>query len=253
MTDTSTRATSRVVAITGAASGIGLAAAQRFAAAGDTVVMLDIDADRLPKEAATLGTSWYVLDVRSGESVNATFARIASEVGPIDVLVNNAGIGVAADLLSSSWEDWQRTFDVNVHSMFHTCRAALPSMLERGAGIIVNTASVAGLVGIRDRSAYCTSKSAVIGFTRALTADYAHRGIRANAVCPGTVATEWIGKILATAEDPAAKRLSMEQRQLDGQMGSPQEVAAAIFFLASPDGRFANGSAMVIDGGWTAM
>lgn len=253
MTDTNTAATSRVVAITGAASGIGLAAAQRFAAAGDTVVMLDVDAHRLPKEAATLGAASYVLDVRSGESVNATFARIASEVGPIDVLVNNAGIGVAADLLSSSWEDWQRTFDVNVHSMFHTCRAALPSMLERGAGIIVNTASVAGLVGIRDRSAYCTSKSAVIGFTRALTADYAHRGIRANAVCPGTVATEWIGKILATAEDPAAKRLSMEQRQLDGQMGSPQEVAAAIFFLASPDGRFANGSAMVIDGGWTAM
>ena len=253
MTDTNTAATSRVVAITGAASGIGLAAAQRFAAAGDTVVMLDVDAARLPKEAATLGAASYVLDVRSGESVNATFAAIASEVGPIDVLVNNAGIGVAADLLSSSWEDWQRTFDVNVHSMFHTCRAALPSMLERGAGIIVNTASVAGLVGIRDRSAYCTSKSAVIGFTRALTADYAHRGIRANAVCPGTVATEWIGKILATAEDPAAKRLSMEQRQLDGQMGSPQEVAAAIFFLASPDGRFANGSAMVIDGGWTAM
>ncbi len=253
MTDTNTTAKSRVVAITGAASGIGLAAAQRFAAAGDTVVMLDIDANRLPEEAATLGAASYVLDVRSGESVNATFAAIASEVGPIDVLVNNAGIGVAADLLSSSWEDWQRTFDVNVHSMFHTCRAALPSMLERGAGIIVNTASVAGLVGIRDRSAYCTSKSAVIGFTRALTADYAHRGIRANAVCPGTVATEWIGKILATAEDPAAKRLSMEQRQLDGQMGSPQEVAAAIFFLASPDGRFANGSAMVIDGGWTAM
>jgi NAD(P)-dependent dehydrogenase (short-subunit alcohol dehydrogenase family) len=242
-----------VVAITGAASGIGLAATQRFAAAGDTVVMLDVDADRLPKEAAKLGAASYVLDVRSGESVATTFAAIASEVGPIDVLVNNAGIGVAADLLSSSWEDWQRTFDVNVHSMFHTCRAALPSMRERGAGIIVNTASVAGLVGIRDRSAYCTSKSAVIGFTRALTADYAHRGIRANAVCPGTVATEWIGKILATADDPAAKRLSMEQRQLDGQMGSPQEVAAAIFFLASPDGRFANGSAMVIDGGWTAM
>ena len=253
MTDTNTTAKSRVVAITGAASGIGLAAAQRFAAAGYTVVVLDIDANRLPEEAATLGAASYVLDVRSGESVNATFAAIASEVGPIDVLVNNAGIGVAADLLSSSWEDWQRTFDVNVHSMFHTCRASLPSMLERGAGIIVNTASVAGLVGIRDRSAYCTSKSAVIGFTRALTADYAHRGIRANAVCPGTVATEWIGKILATAEDPAAKRLSMEQRQLDGQMGSPQEVAAAIFFLASPDGRFANGSAMVIDGGWTAM
>ena len=243
----------RVVAITGAASGIGLACAQRFTAGNDIVVMLDIDAERVHREASTLNATAYTLDVRSGESVGTTFAAIVSEVGPIDVLVNNAGIGVAADLLSSSWEDWQRTFDVNVHSMFHTCRAVLPRMLEHGAGIIVNTASVAGLVGIRDRAAYCTSKSAVIGFTRALTADYAHRGIRANAVCPGTVATEWIGKILANAKDPVAKRLSMEQRQLDGQMGSPQEVAAAIWFLASPEGRFANGSAMVIDGGWTAM
>jgi NAD(P)-dependent dehydrogenase (short-subunit alcohol dehydrogenase family) len=253
MTDTHWPVERRVVVITGAASGIGLATAQRFAAGGDTVVMVDVDTDRLTREAAALSSSAYTIDLRNAESVAHGFATIATEVGAVDVLVNNAGIGVAADLLASTWDDWQRTFDVNVHSMFHTCRAALPSMLERGAGIIVNTASVAGLVGIRDRAAYCTSKAAVIGFTRALTADYAHRGIRANAVCPGTVATEWIGKILATAEDPVAKRLSMEQRQLDGQMGSPQEVAAAIWFLASPDGRFANGSAMVIDGGWTAM
>ena len=253
MTESVHSSASRVVVITGAASGIGLATARRFDAAGDTVVMLDVDAERLGREAAVLGAPSFVVDVRDGESITATFTASATQVSRVDVLVNNAGIGVAADLLSSTWDDWQRTFDVNVHSMFHTCRAVLPGMLDRGAGIIVNTASVAGLVGIRDRAAYCTSKSAVIGFTRTLTADYAHRGIRANAVCPGTVATEWIGKILATAEDPVAKRLSMEQRQLDGQMGTPEEVAAAIWFLASPDGRFANGSAMVIDGGWTAM
>ncbi|CAB4891350.1 unannotated protein [freshwater metagenome] len=253
MTDVVDHPTARVVVITGAASGIGLATSQRFSRNGDTVVMLDVDAERLAREAAALDAHPYPVDVRHADEVAAVLAAVAAQVGPVDVLVNNAGIGVAADLLSSTWEDWQRTFDVNVHSMFHTCRAVLPGMLDRGAGIIVNTASVAGLVGIRDRSAYCTSKSAVIGFTRALTADYAHLGIRANAVCPGTVATEWIGKILATAEDPVAKRLSMEQRQLDGHMGSPDEVAAAIFFLASPDGRFANGSAMVIDGGWTAM
>lgn len=253
MTDTEHRPTSRVVVITGAASGIGLATSRRFATGGDTVVMLDIDSDRLAVEAAALTSTSYTVDLCDAESIAATFTAIETDVGCVDVLVNNAGIGVAADLLSSTWLDWQRTFDVNVHSMFHTCRAVLASMLERGGGIIVNTASVAGLVGIRDRAAYCTSKAAVIGFTRSLTADYAHRGIRANAVCPGTVATEWIGKILATADDPVAKRLSMEQRQLDGQMGSPEEVAAAIWFLASPDGRFANGSSMVIDGGWTAM
>ncbi len=253
MTEAIRGSEARVVVITGAASGIGLATARRFSAAGDMVVMLDVDGERLGCEAATLGTFSFVVDVRHADSIADAFAEVVATVGDVDVLVNNAGIGVAADLLSSTWDDWQRTFDVNVHSMFHTCRAVLPTMLDRGAGIIVNTASVAGLVGIRDRAAYCTSKSAVIGFTRTLAADYAHRGIRANAVCPGTVATEWIGKILATAEDPVARRLSMEQRQLDGQMGTPEEVAAAIWFLASPDGRFANGSAMVIDGGWTAM
>ncbi len=243
----------RIVAITGAASGIGLATARRFTAAGDRVVMIDIDADRLATEAATLGAAARVVELRDGDDVAGGFAAIASEIGAIEVLVNNAGIGVAADLLSTSWDDWQRSFDVNIHSMFHTCRAVLPAMLDNGAGIIVNTASAAGLIGIRDRSAYCTTKSAVLGFTRALTADYAHRGIRANAVCPGTVETEWIGKILANAEDPVARRKAMEQRQLDGRMGSPEEVAGAIWYLASADGRFANGSALVIDGGWTAM
>lgn len=246
-------ATTRVTVITGAASGIGLATAKRFAADGDDVVMVDVDADRLAREANSLGAAHNLIDLRDGAAIAAGFAAIAQRHGPIDVLINNAGIGVAADLLSSTWDDWSRVFDVNVHSMFHTCRAVLPSMLDRGAGIIVNTASVAGLVGIRERAAYCTSKAAVIGFTRSLTADYAHRGIRANAVCPGTVETEWIGKILATAEDADARRRSMEQRQLDGRMGSPDEVAAAIRFLASTDGRFANGSALVIDGGWTAM
>ena len=245
---------SRVTVVTGAASGIGLCAARRFSEGGDRVVMIDVDADRLAREAATLGAAAHrVIDLRDGDAVAAGFASIADEVGPVDVLINNAGIGVAADILGSSWDEWSRTFDVNVHSMFHTCRAVLPSMLERGAGVIVNTASVAGLVGIRERAAYCTSKAAVIGLTRTLTADYAHRGIRANAVCPGTVETEWIGKILSNAEDPVARRAAMEQRQLDGRMGSPEEVAAAMWFLASPDGRFANGSAMVIDGGWTAM
>jgi NAD(P)-dependent dehydrogenase (short-subunit alcohol dehydrogenase family) len=239
--------------VTGAASGIGLATTKRFASGGDTVVMVDVDAARLASEATTLGMPSAVVDLRDPGAIETGFAAIAAAHGPVEVLVNNAGVGVAADLLTTTWDDWVRLFDVNVHAMFHTCRAVLPSMLDAGAGIIVNTASVAGLLGIRDRAAYCTTKAAVIGLTRALTADYAPRGIRANAVCPGTVETEWIGKILATADDPVERRRAMEQRQLDGRMGSPDEVAAAIWFLASPEGRFANGSAMVIDGGWSAV
>ena len=202
----------RIVAITGAASGIGLATARRFTEGGHRVVMVDVDAERLPKEAESLGGHPVVVDLCDGDAVASAFASIVDDVGPVEVLCNNAGIGVANDILTTTWEDWSRTFDVNVHAMFHTCRAVLPSMLDRGAGIIVTTASVAGLVGIRDRAAYCTSKAAVIGLTRTLTADYAYRGIRANAICPGTVETEWIGKILSNADDPAAKRQAMEQR-----------------------------------------
>jgi NAD(P)-dependent dehydrogenase (short-subunit alcohol dehydrogenase family) len=126
-------------------------------------------------------------------------------------------------------------------------------MLEAGHGLIVNVSSIAGIVGLRNRAAYCASKHGVIGLTRAIAADYAHEGIRCNAICPGTVDTEWIGKILADADDPESTRRAMEQRQLDGRMGSPDEVAAGIAFLASADGRFVNGAAFVMDGGMTAV
>jgi NAD(P)-dependent dehydrogenase (short-subunit alcohol dehydrogenase family) len=126
-------------------------------------------------------------------------------------------------------------------------------MLEAGHGLIVNVSSIAGIVGLRNRAAYCASKHGVIGLTRAIAADYADQGIRCNAICPGTVDTEWIGKILADADDPESTRRAMEQRQLDGRMGSPDEVAAGIAFLASADGRFVNGAAFVMDGGMTAV
>jgi NAD(P)-dependent dehydrogenase (short-subunit alcohol dehydrogenase family) len=164
-----------------------------------------------------------------------------------------AGVGVAATLLETSLADWDRLLGVNVTAPFLACKAVLPGMLERGHGIIVNIASVAGVVAVRDRCAYTTSKTAVVGLTRSIAADYASRGIRANAICPGTVETEWIGKILANAEDPEAARAAMAARQLDGRMGSPEEVAEGVAFLVSDGGRFMNGAAMVMDGGLSAV
>jgi NAD(P)-dependent dehydrogenase (short-subunit alcohol dehydrogenase family) len=231
-------------AITGAASGIGFATAQRLQRDGWDVVAIDIDRDGLGRYDDA-----HVLDLRDRSAIAATFER----VGAIDALVNDAGVGFAATAVDTTDEQWDTMLAINLTAMFHTTRAVLPGMIERGGGSIVNLASVAGVVGVRNRAGYCATKGGVIAFTRAVAADHAHQGIRANAICPGTVATEWIGKILADAPDPAATRAAMEARQLDGQMGSPEEVAAGIAFLLSDDGRFVNGSAWVMDGGMTAV
>jgi NAD(P)-dependent dehydrogenase (short-subunit alcohol dehydrogenase family) len=228
-------------AITGAASGIGFATATRLQADGWDVVAIDLDP--APFDDA------HVLDLRDTSAIPKTFERI----GPIDALVNNAGVGFAATAVDTTDAQWDTMLAVNLTGMFHTTRAVLPGMIERGHGSIVNLASVAGVVGVRNRAGYCATKGGVIAFTRAIAADHAHQGIRANAICPGTVATEWIGTILADAPDPDATRAAMEARQLDGRMGTPEEVAAGIAFLLSDDGRFVNGSAWIMDGGMTAV
>ena len=132
-------------------------------------------------------------------------------------------------------------------------RAILPLMLDAGSGVIVNVASVAGVVGMTARAAYCASKAGLIGLTRAVAADYASLGVRCVAVCPGTVETEWVDRIIAGESDPAATRQRMSGRQLDGRMGTPEEIAATIAFIASPGGGFFNGAAVVVDGGMTAV
>lgn len=229
------------VVVTGAASGIGRATGERLARDGWEVVAVDL-ADAPFDES-------HRLDLRDPAAIADTFARI----GPVDALVNDAGIGFAATVVDTTTDQWDAMLAVNLTAMFHTTKAVLPAMLERRSGSIVNLASVAGVVGVRNRAGYCATKGGVIAFTRAIAADHAADGIRANAICPGTVDTEWIGKILADSPDAAATRAAMEARQLDGRMGSPEEVAAGIAFLLSDDGRFVNGSAWVMDGGMTAV
>ena len=249
----------RTAIVTGAGSGIGRATTERLAADGHRVLALDLDGEQAERTAETVrGSGGTALaagcDVRDPEAFAAALATAAGEWGPgVDVLANVAGIGVAANLADTDPADWDRVLGVNLTAIYHTCRAVLPGMVDAGGGTIVNVASVSGLVGVRDRAAYCASKAGVIGLTRSIAADYARHGVRANAICPGTVASEWIGKILADAPDPVAAREAMEQRQLDGRMGSPDEVANGIAFLASPEARFVNGSALVMDGGMTAV
>lgn len=243
--------------ITGAASGIGRATAYRLAADGYQIEALDLDVAGLAvtrDEIARRGGVAFAREVDLSEvaSIEAVFSSVLADGAPA-VLANVAGIGVAAELADTTAVQWDALLAVDLSAVFHTCRLVLPAMLAAGGGVIVNVASVAGLVGVARRAAYCAAKAGVIGLTRATAVDYAARGIRANAICPGTVHTEWIGKILADAPDPEVARRAMDARQLDGRMGSPEEVAAGIAFLCSPDARFVNGSAFVMDGGMTAI
>ncbi|SNT00623.1 NAD(P)-dependent dehydrogenase, short-chain alcohol dehydrogenase family [Streptosporangium subroseum] len=248
---------SAVAVVTGAASGIGRATALRLARDGYEIAMMDLDDAGLAETATLIGEVGglarpFTVDLCDPLAVGSVTREIAVTVGAPEVLVNVAGIGLAATVLETSDADWNRVMAVNLTGPFLTIRATLPLMLDRGSGVIVNIASVGGQVGLAGRAAYCASKAGLVGLTRAVAVDHAREGIRCVAVCPGTVETEWIGKILSNAPDPVAARAAMAARQLDGRMGSPEEVAAMVAFLAGPEGRFVNGAALVLDGGMTA-
>src|ERR1700733_3521352 len=211
--------TSNVAVVTGAASGIGRATALRLARDGYEIAMMDLDpaglaATRTRIEQAGGRAHAFPVDVCDPLSVGSVTRKIAVTVGPPQVLVNVAGLAVAAAVLETSDEDWNRVLAVNLTGPFLTIRATLPLMLDRGSGVVVNIASVAGQVGVARRAAYCASKAGLVGLTRAVAAGPAGEGIRCVAICPGTVETEWIAKISADAPDPAAMRQSMAERQL---------------------------------------
>ena len=242
--------------VTGAASGIGRATSLRLARDGHRVCGIDLDVNGLDatRTRCSAGSfSGYELDLADVAAIEQTLADILDVEGPVDVLVNNAGIGIRADAPSTTVCDWDRTIAVDLSATFHTCRLLLPSMIERGRGVVVNVSSVAAIVGVADRAAYCSAKAGVLGLTRAIAVDHASQGIRANAICPGTVETEWIDKILTDAPNADELRTAMAARQLDNRMGSPEEVAAGIAFLASPEARFVNGSSFIMDGGMSVI
>lgn len=248
----------KAAVVTGAASGIGRATALHLARDGYRIALVDLDASGMKEtvrliESASGIAQAFQSDVCDPHQLGVMAREVLASMGSPELLVNVAGIAIAATVLDTSDQDWNRVIGTNLTGPFLLTRAILPLMLDAGSGVIVNVASVAGVVGIQARAAYCASKAGLIGLTRAVAADYAAHGVRCVAVCPGTVETEWIDRIVAGNADPAATRERMAARQLDGRMGTPEEIAATIAFVASDNGRFFNGSAVIVDGGMTAV
>jgi len=242
--------------VTGAASGIGEATARTLAAAGAKVYVGDLDfsrgiavADEISKEG--FAAEFMELDVSSRSSCDAAEAYIRRTHGWLDILVNNAGIGHVGTILETTSEDLERLFAVNVRGMFDLTKAFVGGMIARNYGVIINIASIGGVIAIRDRLAYCTSKFAVVGFTKCLALDHATEGIRANCICPGRVETEFVKKRIAEYPDPEKAYAEMAATQAIGRMGTPEEIAACALYLASDEAAFVTGTALEIDGGFS--
>lgn len=236
--------------VTGAGSGIGRAVALRLARDGTRVLAADLDLAAAQQTAAEAGEPLGAARVDVGDegSVRELVAAAAQD-GPIGALVNVAGVGSTTSAPDTSLEVWERVMSVNATGTFLCCKHVIPHLRARGGGAIVNIASIAGLVGMRNRAAYCASKGAVVALTRAIALDHATEGIRVNAVCPGTVDTPWIERLLDQAGET---REGLAARQPMGRIASPDEVAGAVAWLLSGEAAFATGSMLVLDGGWTA-
>jgi NAD(P)-dependent dehydrogenase (short-subunit alcohol dehydrogenase family) len=239
--------------VTGAGSGIGQAIAQRFAAAGARVLVVDRDQAAGAATVATISAAggsatFAALDVADA----AAALELAARLGTVDILVNNAGIGHVGNLLGTAAADLDRLHAVNVRGPFNLCKAFVPAMLARGSGSVINLASIGGVVAVRDRLAYTVTKHAVVGRTKALALDHSHTGVRFNAICPGRVETPFVKSRIAEYADPAQAYREMSATQLTGRMARPEEIAASAHYLASDESAMVTGSCLMIDGGWSA-
>ncbi|MEU6673730.1 SDR family oxidoreductase [Streptomyces sp. NPDC046925] len=234
--------------VTGGASGIGRATAELLAARGARVAVLDLAPDGVEKPL-----TGYRADVSDDASVREAVAAAAQDLGGLDVLVNNAGIGAQGTVEDNGDDQWHKVLDVNVLGIVRTTRAALPHLRASTRAAIVNTCSIAATAGLPQRALYSASKGAVLSLTLAMAADHVREGVRVNCVNAGTVDTPWVGRLLDAAPDPAAERAALEARQPTGRLVSADEVAGAIAYLASPLSGATTGTALAVDGGMQGL
>jgi 2-keto-3-deoxy-L-fuconate dehydrogenase len=247
----------RTTVITGAASGIGAAIAQRFAEAGDHVEVLDLDATAAEATAAALreaghSANGHAADVSDQDAINSVIETILSDRDSIDVLVNNAGIAHIGDAISTTADDMDRLYQVNVKGVYHTLHTVLPSMVEAGSGVILNMASIASITGINDRFAYSMTKGAVLTMTYSVAIDFIDKGIRCNAICPARVHTPFVdGYLEKNYPDNKAEMFDkLSAAQPIGRMANPDEIAELALYLCSDKASFITGQDWEIDGGF---
>jgi NAD(P)-dependent dehydrogenase (short-subunit alcohol dehydrogenase family) len=240
--------------VTGAGSGIGRAIALRLASEGASVVVSDVDQGAVETVASEIEGETVVrkTDVtRSGE-VEALVETAVEAWGGLDVMVNNAGVGVAGTATNTSEEDYEMVMDVCLRGTFLGMKYAIPAIRDSGGGSVINMSSVAALVGITDRAVYSAAKGAILAITRAAAIDHVGENVRVNCIAPGTVDTPWIGRITAGYDDPEEARAKMQARQPHGRFVTPEEIAAMAAYLASDESASVIGACMIVDGGVTA-
>lgn len=251
----------KIAFVTGAASGIGEQIARLFAQQGAHVILADLRPDGVERVGAEIRASGgsvraQQLDVAEESHIVAALEQVAATEGRLDILINNAGISHVGTLLETSLEDWERVMRVNAGGVFLCAREGVRQMLKQSpvGGVIINMSSVAAMIGVDRRLAYSASKGAVLALTRSIAVDFVAQGIRCNAICPGTVQTPFVEGYLARnfAGHEEEVRQQLHARQPLGRMGRPDEIAHAALYLASDEAAFVTGSALVIDGGWTA-
>jgi NAD(P)-dependent dehydrogenase (short-subunit alcohol dehydrogenase family) len=233
-----------VAIVTGGASGIGLATANALAAAGSTVAVLDLNIEGLPDPL-----TGFVADVSDRDSVDAAVAAVGEKFGRIDIVINNAGISAVGTVEENDDAEWLRVLNINVVGMARVSAAVLPWLRKSPCASIVNVCSIGALNGLPQRAIYNSSKGAVLSLTFAMATDHVREGIRVNCVSPGTVSTPFVDRMLSKFEDPVAERAALDARQATGRMVTPDEVAGAILYLASPLSASTTGTSLEVDGG----